>query len=211
MSTALSALLPERRGDDVPERHLRPLDRPQRRRRPKLVFGVTAVIGALLIGGAQLGFSLLTTQTTYQIRDLTEKQRALALDGQALYDEVAGLSSPQYLASNATAEGLVVGGAPTYLRLSDGHVSGAGEGAAESTIDAKKSAVPNSLIANTPLVTDPDLTISGKTAPVKVPVEEPTGPTLVDQLPTPVQVQKAIADPRPESSLADGLPTPQTH
>ncbi len=211
MSTALSALLPERSPEERPERHLRPLDRPRSKRRPKLVYGITAVVGALVIGGAQMGFSLLSTQTTYQIRDLTEQQRALTLQGQALYDEVAGLGSPQYLASNATAAGMIVGGAPTYLRLSDGHVSGAGEAAAESSINAKKSAVPNNLIANTPLVTNPGLTISGKTAPVPVAVDEPTGPVHVDELPTPVQVQKTVADPKPESSLDDGLPTPQTH
>ena len=46
--------------------------------------------------------SILTTQDTYAISALTSQQRQLTWDRQILYDEVAGLSSPQYLAANSS-------------------------------------------------------------------------------------------------------------
>lgn len=209
MSTALSALLPERARSQRPERHLRPLDAPGKRRRPTLVYAVTAVVGAVIIGLAQLGFSIATTQTTYEIRHLTEQSRSLKLEGQALYDEVAGLSSPQYLASNAASLGMVVGGSPTYLRLSDGAVIGAGTADAVSTVDARRAAVSNELVADTPLVTSPGMTITGKTGPAT----EAATATTITELPTPQQAQVTVE--RPEEAAAavvtDGLPTPQTH
>ncbi|WP_052460396.1 hypothetical protein [Microbacterium gorillae] len=191
MSTALSALLPERRRSEHAERHLRALERPTRRRRPKLAYALTAVIGAAVIGALQLGFSIATTQTTFEIRSLTEEQRSLTVQGQALYDQVAGLSSPQYLASNATALGMVVGGSPTYIKLSDGKIIGAADVTYMSSIAAAKSAVPNSLIANTPLVTEPDKTITGNTAK-----EAPAGSTAAGAAPP---------------AITEGLPSPQTH
>lgn len=212
MSTALSALLPERVRSARPERHLRPLDMPGKRRRPKLVYAITAVAGAAIIGVAQLGFSIATTQTTYDIRHLTEQNRALKLEGQALYDEVAGLSSPQYLASNAAAMGMIVGGAPSYLRLSDGAIVGGAtvEAAADkTTIDARRAGVANALVSNTPLVTNPDLTMTGQT---KV-APEVSASTTIDALPTPQQSQIAVENPQVTAAetTAEGLPTPQTH
>ena len=209
MSTALSTLLPERLRQERPERHLRPLDQPERRRRPKLIYAMTAVVGAIIIAVVQLGFSIATTQTTYEIRNLTEQQRSLAFEGQALYDDVAGLSSPQYLASNATTMGMVVGGAPTYLRLSDGSVIGAGVAAEQSTIDASRAAVANSLVSNTPLASDPDRTISGQTAPVV----EAAQPTVITVLPTPEQAQVPATAPvvAPDAPVEGALPVPQTH
>lgn len=208
MSTALSALLPERVRGPRPERHLRPLDLPGKRRRPKLVYALTAVIGAVVIGVAQLGLSIATTQTTYEIRQLTEDKRALKLEGQALYDEVAGLSSPQYLAANAAALGMVVGGSPTYLRLSDGAVIGAGTADATSSIDARQAAVSNELVSDVPLVTSPGTTISGAVTVA----EEPAPLSTIDVLPTPQQAQVAVeATDTAVTGVTDGLPTPQTH
>ena len=54
-----------------------------------------------------------------------------------LYDDVAGLSSPQYLAANAAALGMVIDESPNYLRLSDGALLGAGQSAlGASSVDA---------------------------------------------------------------------------
>lgn len=201
MSTAtLTDLLPDIAPGAAPERHLRPLDRPLRRRRPQVAYALTAVLGALAIGLAQLGFSIATTQTTYDIRELTTQQRSLTLESQALYEQVAGLSSPQYLAGNAAALGMVVGGSPMYLRLSDGAVVGAGDAEAASTIDpAGRPIVKNSLIADTPLVTDPGRTIGGQTAPAK----DSSGTAPQGTAPAP-------AEP-PAQPAVTGLPNPQTH
>lgn len=194
MSTATNALrapavVPVR--PERPGRRLHAVEAPARRRRPKLLYGVVAVLGAFLIAGAQMALSIMTTQGTYEISALTQQQRDLTYQKQILYDEVAGLSSPQYLAANAAALGMVIDESPSYLRLSDGALLGAGEASqGGSRIEAiGRGAVPNALIAETPLVTAPDATIGGKKAPAAVPVEDGgvvnTPPPITDGLPTP--------------------------
>lgn len=177
---------------DAPRRRLRLVEAPARRRRPKLLYGVVAVLGAFLIAGAQMSLSIMTTQGTYELAALGKEQRDLTYQKQILYDDVAGLSSPQYLAANAAALGMVIEESPSYLRLSDGALLGASEVAlGSSSVDAiGRGAVPNALITDTPLVTVPDATIDG----VPVTVAE-TGGGVGD---TPVP-------------LTDGLPTPSTH
>ncbi|MDQ1203797.1 hypothetical protein [Microbacterium sp. SORGH_AS_0862] len=107
------------------ERALRPVEAPARRRRPRLVYGIIAVAGALAIAGAQMVLSVLSTQSSFELASLTQQQRDLTVQKQILYDQVAGLSSPQYLAANAAALGMVINESPSYLRLSDGAVLGA--------------------------------------------------------------------------------------
>ena len=51
-----------------------------------------------------------------------------------LYDDVAGLSSPQYLAANASALGMVINESPNYLRLSDGAHPRRGPGRARRVV-----------------------------------------------------------------------------
>lgn len=181
-------LVPER--EEAPGRPLRALEKP-RRRRPRLAYALIALGGAVAIGAAQMGLSIATTQGSFVVSSLTQKQRGLVLAKQALYDDVAGLSSPQYLAANAAALGMVTGQSPTYLRLSDGSVVGAGQAAtaASGVVAIGAGAVPNRLIATTPLVTDPSATIQG--AP------QPTAPAAAaaDTLPPPI---------------TSGLPTPTT-
>lgn len=173
---------------------LRVVDAPAPKRRPKLVYGIVAVAGAFLIGAAQMGMSILTTQTSYEISSLTKEQRQLSWDRQILSDELAGLSSPQYLAANAAALGMVIAESPSYLRLSDGALLGTNEAAPwVSTIDAyNRGAVGNSLVAGTPLVTSPDATI---TSP---PVEE-----------VPIDMTGGVSNTPPP--ITDGLPIPSTH
>ena len=189
------AIAPERGGR--PDRRLRVVEAPARRRRPKLLYGVVAVLGAFLIAGAQMVLSIMTTQSSYELSTLTQQQRDLTYEKQILYDDVAGLSSPQYLAANAAALGMVIDESPSYLRLSDGALLGAGEvSLGSSSVDAiGRGAVPNALITDTPLVTEPDATIGGK--PV-VPVDAGTdaGGSGVGNTPPPI---------------TDGLPTPSTH
>ena len=199
MSTATNALrapsvVPVR--PERPGRRLHAVEAPARRRRPKLLYGVVAVLGAFLIAGAQMALSIMTTQGTYEISALTQQQRDLTYQKQILYDEVAGLSSPQYLAANAAALGMVIDESPSYLRLSDGALLGAGEVAlGSSSVDAiGRGTVPNALITDTPLVTEPDATIGGK--PV-VPVD------------TGADVGGGVGNTPPP--ITDGLPTPSTH
>lgn len=189
-SAALAA--PARRA--APERRLRIVDEPSRRRRPKLIYAVVALVGALAIGSAQMALSILTTQSSYELSTLTQEARQLTWQKQILYDDVAGLSSPQFLAANASALGMVIDEAPSYLRLSDGALLGAGQAAlGGSSVDAiGRAAVPNALITDTPLVTAPGATIEG--APVE------TDAAVTDG---------GVANTPPP--LTDGLPTPSTH
>lgn len=178
------------------ERTLRPVEAPARRRRPRLVYGIIAVAGALAIAGAQMVLSVLSTQSSFELASLTQQQRDLTVQKQILYDQVAGLSSPQYLAANAAALGMVINESPSYLRLSDGAVLGAQQASVyTSTIDPLgRGAVSNALITQTPLVTAPDATINGVQAPPVAETETGTG-----------------ADPATPPALTDGLPTPATH
>lgn len=179
---------------DAPRRRLRLVETPARRRRPRLLYGVVAVLGAFLIAGAQMALSIMTTQGTYEIAALASQQRDLTYQKQILYDDVAGLSSPQYLAANAAALGMVIDESPSYLRLSDGALLGASEVAlGSSSVDAiGRGAVPNALLSDTPLVTVPGATLDG------VPVTTPEAP-----------VDGGVSNTPPP--VTDGLPTPSTH
>ena len=147
---ASSTLAPTRR--ESPVRRLRALGAPARRRKPKVLYAIVAVSGAVAIGAAQMALSVLTTQGSYQIAELTSQQRQLDWQKQMLYDDVAGLSSPQYLAANASALGMVINESPSYLRLSDGAILGASQAAVgASSVDAiGRGAVANALITDTP-------------------------------------------------------------
>ncbi|KQZ83992.1 hypothetical protein ASD56_08150 [Microbacterium sp. Root166] len=180
---------------DRPARRLRVVDAPARRRRPRLLYGIVAVVGAFVIASAQMVLSIMTTQASYELSALTQEARDLTFQKQILYDEVAGLSSPQYLAANAAALGMVIDQSPNYLRLSDGALLGTGGVSfGSSSVDAiGRGTVPNALISDTALVTVPEATIEGvPVAPVEV-VPEDGG---VSNTPPP---------------LTDGLPTPSTH
>ncbi|HOQ22167.1 MAG TPA: hypothetical protein PLN62_07040 [Microbacterium sp.] len=179
------------------ERRLRALERPQphaRARRPRALYGVIAVAGAVLIGAAQMGLSILTTQSSYQLADLTSQQRTLDYQKQMLTDSIAGLSSPQYLAANASALGMVTGQAPTYLRLSDAAIIGtaAGTGGTSAINALNQAAVPNALIAGVPLAADPSASLGG-------------GKSAADE------AIAAAADTSTPPAITDGLPTPATH
>jgi len=186
----LFVAVPTRPIDD-PQRGLRLVTEPARRRRPRLLYGIVAVAGAVAIGAAQMGLSILTTQSSFEISALGQQQKELTWQKQILQDEVAGLSSPQYLAANAAALGMVIAESPNYLRLSDGslHGSAAAAGGASSVDALARAAVGNSLITGVPLVTDPAASLA-------------TG-VSVDEL---VHVDPATPPP-----IADGLPAPTTH
>ncbi|WP_029150770.1 hypothetical protein [Microbacterium indicum] len=192
MSLADADLLPFDEPAARPGRSSRPLRAldapPAKRRKPRLAYAIVAVAGAGLIAAAQLGLSILTTQSSYDLAAVQSDQKQLTLDKQELSDGLAGLSSPQYLAANATALGMVIDETPSYLRLSDGAVTGSGAAAGDvSTVNVGAgNAAANELIANTPLVTDEQETISGDDgAADAVPDEIPAAPPIDSGLPSP--------------------------
>lgn len=179
---------------------------PARRRAPRRLFGVIAVTGALAIVLVQMGLGILTTQSSFEIASLTQQQRDLTYQKQILADDNAGLSSPQYLAANAAALGMVIDESPTYLRLSDGAVIGSDKPAdAVSSVDAMgRGSVRNALIADKPLVTNPQAPVApaaaARTDPAAAAPTDPAAPT--DATPP--------AESATPPSISDGLPTPAT-
>lgn len=196
---SLASITPSRplprgtRGAEAARRRLRVLESPARRRRPRMLYAIIAVGGALAIAAAQMGLSIAMTQGVYEERALDRQIRDLTWEKQSLTEQIAGLGSPQYLAANAAALGMVVNEAPSYLRLSDGAVLGAGTPAGwSSSIDAiGRGSVPNALVADAPLVTAPDATIQG--------ISVAPAPAAADAV--------AAAEP---PALSDGLPAPVT-
>jgi hypothetical protein len=179
MSTVNVELLPF----DPPQRRQDPrLEAlPSRRRKPRLAYALVAIAG----------MTILTAQSSYDLAAVEQEQRQLTLDQQELTEDIAGLSSPQYLAANASALGMVIDSTPSYLRLSDSAILGSGAPAGDtSTVNVQKgNAAANALIAQTPLVTDGDLTIADVTP------QQQDVPDTVTEAPL----------------LEGGLPAPNTH
>lgn len=168
-------------------RHLRAVERPSRRRRPRLAYAAMALAGAAVIGGAQIALSIATTQDTFVVRQLTQQNTVLNWRAQAAAQDLDGISSPQALATAAAKLGLVVGGSTNYLRLSDGSVTGAaGPAAWASTVDPTKNGVANALVHDTPS--------PAVTSPPTPGVQPNTG--------------TAPAADAPAPPVAEGLPTP---
>lgn len=193
MSRAAAAVLPTTAPaapskPSSPGRTLRPVVAPVARRRPKLVYALVALGGAALIGASQIGLSLAITNDSFVLADLTSQQRELNLQASALHDELAGIESPQLLATKAAELGMVVAGSASYLRLSDSAVIGANAGADwRSTVDPTgNGAVHNALLDQAALEA--------------AATENPTA----DQGPA------DTPDPNLPPPITDGLPSPTT-
>ncbi|NQX10655.1 hypothetical protein HQQ80_03340 [Microbacteriaceae bacterium VKM Ac-2855] len=117
--------------------------------RPRVVYALVAVAGLFLIIAVQLLVSVGLSQGAYEIVDLQSQQKNLTRANQEKQDAVDALSSPQNLASSASAQGMVANSSPVYLRLSDGAVLGVPAAASSSAAAATSAAanlVPNALL-----------------------------------------------------------------
>ena len=166
----------------APRPRLRPVPQTKVRRRPKLAYALVALGGAMAIGAAQIGLSLAITQDSFTLASLSSQQNELNLRTHALQEELTGLSSPQALAASAAGLGMVVAGSPSYLRLSDGAVFGAGTGAGgASTVDPNGSgAVSNALLQPVEKEQTADDAAAGAEQGT-----DPAPPAIADGLPSP--------------------------
>ena len=73
---------------------------------------------------AQMLLSIAVTQGAYEVDAYQIAQAKLARQEQQLREDLDRVQSPQYLAANAEALGMVPNANPVYLRLSDGGVLG---------------------------------------------------------------------------------------
>ena len=127
--------------------------RSQRQARPKIVYALSAVTGVAAIVLAQLLLSVGISQSAYEVSRLQASQVELGRTAESVTEDLVRVSSPQSLAANAEALGMVSNSNPVYLRLSDGAVLGAPASASGSQAGTA-SLVPNSLLAGVPLVTE---------------------------------------------------------
>jgi len=193
-ATAALDLAPERLGRSRPQperiaperRHIRAvLPGALAKTRPRPLYAIIVVGAVIGIVSGQLLLSVGLSQGAYQIQQLEGQQVELGRTSAALAEDLDRLASPQYLAVNAQALGMVGNSLPSYLRLSDGAVLGAPTPAAAATSPIfGASLVPNSQTATIPLV-------GGKNA------------AATDG----ASAEEAAATPVP---LQDGLPSPTT-
>src|SRR4051812_1563095 len=171
MSTAL-ATAPLRRPTSPGARpHVEPAPsievvpgRALRRGRPRVVYAGVVVggLGALML--SQLMLSIALSDGAYTIDSLQSQQKEGSRVVQQLNEELGRLSSPQNLAANAEALGMVQNTNPVWLRMSDGAVLGDPAPAAEGAgvLGAAGSQVANQLLTNVPLVAQPEGTVAGQ-------------------------------------------------
>ncbi len=187
---AQTAPAPLRARPAEPQRRLRPVPEPGARRKPRLAYAIIALGGVAVIGVAQLLLSIAVAQGAYEIDGYHLRQAELAREEQKLAEDLDRVESPQYLAMNAEALGMVPNAAPVYLRLSDGVVLGeptpaVGGGAASGPL------VPNALLDGVPPVTaghagqTPDEGSADAAVPGEAQAGAPVVPPAGDGLPTP--------------------------
>jgi len=141
-----------------PSRHDRPElvevapTKAQRRARPRIAYAVVAVasLGILLL--AQLGISMVLSQGAYTLSSLGAEQTKLSRTQQSLSEDLRVLDSPQNLARNAQALGMIANSTPVYLDPKTGQVYGTPTPAAPDEATASTAnQVPNALLDPVPL------------------------------------------------------------
>ena len=176
--------------------------RSQRRARPRALYAVVAISALLVIVVAQLLLSIAISQGAYQLSSLQGKQTELQRSFQAASEDLNRLTSPQNLAANANALGMVSNSNPAYLRLSDGVVLGApipASGAAGTVTGGQGNLVPNAQLKGVPLVT-----AGGGEATGAAKAAEQAGNSARTGA-------ASGAQQKPSVPLEGALPTPVTH
>lgn len=139
---------------------LRPAPTPRRLARPavKWVVSTLSIMGGVLI--AQLVLSTFIAQGAYEIQALEEQQTSLLRQETAVAESVGSLTSPQHLAAQATAQGMVPGSAFVFIDTSTGQVTGAtGDQAPVGAIDP--TLVGNEALAPTqPNAANPNVAVT---------------------------------------------------
>ena len=171
--------------------------RATRRTRPRMFYAVTACAGIAVIFIVKLLLSVAISEGAYETATLETANKNLTRAAQTATESLDRVRSPQYLAANAAALGMVSNTHPVYLRLSDGAVLGQPQ-RADGSGASSGALVPNSLVTGAPLVTQ-------QPAPGAAPA-----PTAAGATDTAAAAAAATPDPAapPEPTA---LPTPVTH
>ncbi|MEJ3406009.1 hypothetical protein WDJ51_14845 [Rathayibacter sp. YIM 133350] len=193
----------------------RPAERTDRRARPRLFYAVIAVAGISVIFLVKLLLSVAVSQGAFETSALQDQSKQLTRQQQAASEALDQVQSPQFLAANAEALGMVSNAHPVYLRLSDGAVLGQPQAADASAggQGGARSLVPNALISDVPLVTQLPPPAAAATAPqAGAPAPNTaaaeTAAATTDAAQPDAAAAAASDAPTPEPGV---LPTPVTH
>lgn len=177
---------PARTGELRPGRHLAPVSTPSRRgrgssgtadspatssrhrHRPKAFFAYVTAGVMFSVMVTQMLLSVATESGAYEIAGLQTANKEALRSFQQLTQEIDRFASPQHLALNAEALGMLSNNTPAYLRLSDGAVLGAptsGDGFTNLVANDGGSLVPNALLADVPIITSVPTTDSASGSP----------------------------------------------
>ncbi|TAM69078.1 MAG: hypothetical protein EPN48_09445 [Microbacteriaceae bacterium] len=208
----LQPLLPNRWPGRIPpgeyERrpHLEAIStRTRRRAKPRLFYAAVTVATVLAIVVTQLLLSIGVSQAAYQLGALNSANSSLQRSLQSASEVVNKLSSPQNLAANANALGMVSNGTPVYLRLSDGAVLGSPAPASAAVTGRSGNLVPNALLASVPLAGVP---LAGQQPGAHgAAAATSASPANVAATPAP----NASHAPSSPVALSGALPSPTTH
>lgn len=193
MSAAIAHSSPARTTEQHP-RHIEIVTtRAQRNARPKLVYALVAIAGVFGIFIAQLLLSIAVSDSAYQIAGLQGEHKELLQTQEELTESLDLLQSPQHLAANAVALGMVPSTELAFLRLSDNAVMGAPGATAGSACTTTCDAVANSLLAGVPIVGP---TVAGHGTAAGTGSNAPA---------------TGSAASTPPASPPNGLPSPVTH
>lgn len=183
-----------------------------RKARPKAFYPLMAMSVVFGIIIAQLLLSVAVSSGAYEIAELTQQNKEISRTYQTLTQDIDRLSSPQNLASNAGALGMVNNATPVYLRMSDGAVLGSPVAAKSAAGAASSSArVPNSLLNGIPLVTQVESEAAAAAA--KKAAAEAAAAQGLNQSLTGTAPASAPAAPAPAGPvlLTNGIPAVTTH
>lgn len=137
--------------------------RAQRRARPRIAYAIVAVAALGLLLLAQLGISMVLSQGAYTLDSLSTEQTKLSRTQQSLSEQLRVLDSPQNLARNAQALGMIANSTPVYLDPKTGVVYGTPTPAAvDSAMTNTENQVPNSLLDDVPLAAQQGDTATSK-------------------------------------------------
>ena len=179
--------------------------RAQRKARPRVFYALASmgVIFGIII--AQLLLSVAVSSGAYEIASLQQSNKELTRTYQTINQDMDRLSSPQNLAANAEALGMVINNTPVYLRISDGAVLGASVPAdanAGVIAGSASGAIPNSLLTGVSLVTQKESEAKAEAAK-KAAAEAAKSSPIADSAP-------AAIVPAGPITLTNGLPSVTT-
>lgn len=220
MSSQHALQAPALRGDvDAPA--LRPVevvvDRAQRRARPKIAYALVATAALFVLLLAQLAISIALSDGAYRISALQTEQTELARDQQKYAEQLDVLSSPQNLAVNAEALGMVRNSNPVYLDAATGTVHGDPAPAEAPAEGAAGNIIGNTLLDGVPVAAAASAEAAGGAQPTAGPATTaPAGvgtPAATDAASTVPGTPGAVAPQAGQQSVAsaaDQLVAPQT-